>query len=198
MQGKTHAVCGAVAAMAYVLVVQEPAIEIAAAYMIGGMLGGLCPDIDHPHSQIAKQSIATGVTSRACYSLFGHRGFVHSIWACILFGVLAYYGFGALDRLLVPDLTIYIQPFAIGIFLGSISHLFADSFNPTGVNWIPPITQKKHRFTRIKTGSSGETTFRSIASTLLVATLAWYIMHVADTTATIRNILDAVERSIEQ
>jgi membrane-bound metal-dependent hydrolase YbcI (DUF457 family) len=90
--------------------------------IMGGLIGGIFPDIDNPRSSmgyltkpvstiLGKFSEFTGKTG------VNHRGIFHDFTLYIAGLILSY---------------LYFPPM-LGFFLGAISHLFLDAFNPMGV-----------------------------------------------------------------
>ena len=90
--------------------------------IMGGLIGGIFPDIDNPRSSmgyltkpvstiLGKLSEVTGKTG------VNHRGIFHDFTLYIAGLILSY---------------LYFPPM-LGFFLGAISHLFLDAFNPMGV-----------------------------------------------------------------
>ena len=96
--------------------------ETATLFVLGGLVGGIFPDIDNPSSYMGKLSapVSTiiGVVNRKLGKTgANHRGILHDP-LIYLIGVLISY--------------IYL-PSLIGFFIGCLSHLFLDMFNPKGI-----------------------------------------------------------------
>ncbi|KGX92900.1 membrane protein [Pontibacillus halophilus JSM 076056 = DSM 19796] len=85
----------------------------------------MLPDIDHPSSYIGRK--LPGL-SKSISKLFGHRGFTHSI-VCV---AALYFGLTELKEQ-VPSVP------ALGITIGYISHLLADSLTPQGAQLLYPL-----------------------------------------------------------
>lgn len=90
--------------------------------IMGGLIGGIFPDIDNPKSSmgfltkpvstiLGKFSELTGKTG------VNHRGIFHDFTLYVAGLILSY---------------LYFPPM-LGFFLGGISHLILDAFNPMGV-----------------------------------------------------------------
>lgn len=80
------------------------------------LIGSTLPDIDSPNSQVSKL---------LGFSIpIGHRTWTHSIWPCVLLGLLAW----------------KLRP-AAWLALGYAGHLFFDSFSVAGVCWFYPISR---------------------------------------------------------
>ncbi|MBI2565307.1 metal-dependent hydrolase [Candidatus Woesearchaeota archaeon] len=85
------------------------------------------PDIDHPNSKINTKLPFLKIASL----FFSHRGFLHSIFAPILIGGIAYINAGLL--------------FALPIFLGYFAHLLADAITINGIAPFYPIIKFKFK-----------------------------------------------------
>lgn len=101
--------------------------ETATLFVLGGILGGVIPDMDNPKSHIGKLttpvSKAIGKmkkTSGTAEQYQQHRGFMHDPFLYILGLVLCY---------------LYFSPL-VGFFVGGLSHIFLDMFNPAGVPFL--------------------------------------------------------------
>lgn len=64
-----------------------------------------------------------------------HRGFTHTIWATIIWGIIAF----GLEK------QIHIQGLAITATIAYLSHLVADMLTPAGVRMLAPIFKKKFK-----------------------------------------------------
>lgn len=147
MIGTTHAafalLCYYVTAYFVELPFDEPMIL---ALLI---VASLLPDIDHPRGFLARQSYLFRRTSRGISKFVTHRGIVHSLLAALIatavvWVIAAFYDLGMLA--------------VACFFLGFISHLAADSLNPTGIKWLQPFSKAKVR-DGIRTGSATEKIF---------------------------------------
>jgi inner membrane protein len=83
--------------------------------------GGLFVDIDIPKSWVGRKS---GVVSEILKIVFGHRGFIHSVWM----GLVISFG-----------LYLVLGMESTGFLLGYFSHLFLDGFTKQGVYLFYPI-----------------------------------------------------------
>ena len=91
-------------------------------FILGGLIGGIFPDIDNPKSHMGKLSIPIssiiGKISESCGKKgVHHRGILHDPVVYIMGLVFSY--------LFFPPL--------IGFFIGCLSHLYLDMFNPVGI-----------------------------------------------------------------
>lgn len=106
-----------------------PAARLAA--LAAGGLGGLLPDLDHPHSFVGRRA---PLLSDLAYGLLGHRGAFHSLLACLL----AY-----LAALWLLKHSPFPAPagkaLAGALALGYASHLLLDALNPGGVALFWPL-----------------------------------------------------------
>lgn len=99
--------------------------ETATLFVLGGLLGGIFPDIDNPSSYMGRLSAPVSTIIGKINELFGkigsnHRGILHDPIVYIVGLVLSY--------LFFPPL--------IGFFIGCLSHIFLDMFNPKGVPFL--------------------------------------------------------------
>ena len=113
--------------------------ETAALFVLGGILGGIFPDIDNPASYMGKLTVPVSTAIGKLGELSGktgtmHRGILHDPTIYLLGLVLAY---------------LYCPPLC-GIFLGCLSHLLLDMFNPAGV---PFLLGKRLHLGKVKSGS---------------------------------------------
>lgn len=119
--------------------------ETATLFVLGGLIGGIFPDIDNPVSYIGKLTVPVSTVIGKFGELTGktgpmHRGILHEPIVYITGLILSY--------LFCPSL--------VGLFLGCISHLYLDMFTPAGI----PIFSVKHlRLAKIKSGSQASVVF---------------------------------------
>lgn len=77
------------------------------------------PDIDSPHSKLGKKlSLLSWIIS----FVFGHRGFIHSIWIPLTLSILFWYN--------------GLSYIAIAIFSGYLTHLFVDALTRGGIRFL--------------------------------------------------------------
>lgn len=164
MRGTTHSAGGLLFAVAllYAMGVKEVAHE-EEVLLAASAFGALIPDIDHQGSKISKMNHASKIVSVVVSSLSRHRGITHTVPFCVA---------AAAPVFLLWKAGIHLMfPLGVGLFLGMVSHLVLDSFNPTGIMWMYPAKKKHYHIMRIRTGSVGETVFM-IAVVALIAYLA--------------------------
>lgn len=107
------------------------------------ILGSLLPYIDHPRGFLAKQSYLFRQTSRGISKFIRHRGIVHSLLAALIATAIVW----------VIAIFYRWETLAVAcFFLGFMSHLAADSLNPTGIKWLQPFSKAKVK-DGIRTGS---------------------------------------------
>lgn len=114
--------------------------ETACLFVLGGLIGGIFPDMDNPTSHMGKLSVPVSTFIATIGGFMGkkgayHRGIMHDplIYAV---GLLLSY--------------LYFPPL-LGFFVGCMSHVFLDMFNPVGV---PFMLGAKHlHMAKIKSGS---------------------------------------------
>lgn len=93
--------------------------------IMGGLIGGIFPDIDNPKSSFGQLSKPVSTIIGKIGSAFGkkganHRGIFHD-FSIYLAGLI---------------LSYYFAPFLIGFMIGALTHLFLDAFTPAGVPFI--------------------------------------------------------------
>ncbi|MCM1314834.1 MAG: metal-dependent hydrolase [Prevotella sp.] len=148
MNGNCHFVFGAALGSAFAMNTDKleailpnltDSPETATLFVLGGLIGGIFPDIDNPISYIGKLTVPVSTVIGKFGELAGktgpmHRGILHEPIVYITGLILSY--------LFCPSL--------VGLFLGCISHLYLDMFTPAGI----PIFSVKHlRLAKIKSGS---------------------------------------------
>lgn len=106
------------------------------------VLGGLLPDIDHPHSFIGKR---IPVLPTILFKMDGHRGFTHglpvflivTLMGCMISEVA---GFGLTNLC------------GLSLGLGYLSHLAGDFITNRGIPLLKPFHQKRYVIPITKTG----------------------------------------------
>lgn len=130
-------------------------------------LGSLLPDIDEPNSLLGKKTLGI---SNLIKSIFGHRGFTHSLSFIILLGISLPI-FSLLSEDFWNEIPLIaefsksfgsiiesqnIEYFGIGLLLGCIFHLIGDMMTLSGVPLLLPFnTHNYHitpKFLRFRTG----------------------------------------------
>ncbi len=118
------------------------------------IIGGLFPDIDEQKSKAGRAFPVISWLSK-------HRGLFHSLLVAGLIFAVLYYLF-SIPRIFFENSRISnlfeilkIIHLAAWFFIGYLSHLVLDSFNPTGVAWLAPLIKKRVRG-EAKTGSLSE------------------------------------------
>lgn len=91
-------------------------------FVLGGLLGSVFPDIDNPKSHFGQLTRPLSTLIGKMQEPFGktgarHRGIFHDFTMYVIGFVL----------------TLFFFPPLIGFFVGCLSHLFLDCFNPMGV-----------------------------------------------------------------
>lgn len=155
MNGNCHFIFGASLGTAFAMNVDKletvlPQLtnspETATLFVLGGLIGGIFPDIDNPTSYIGKLTVPVSSVIGKFGELAGktgpmHRGILHDPVVYLTGLILSY--------MLCPSL--------VGLFLGCISHLYLDVFTPAG---IPLFFGAKHlRLAKIKSGSQASVVF---------------------------------------
>lgn len=119
--------------------------ETVVLFVMGGVLGGILPDIDNPSSHIGQLSIPISSIIGKINDLLGkkganHRGILHDPTIYIIGLILSY----------------MFCPALLGLFVGCLSHIFLDLFNPKGV---PCLIFKRISLANIKSGSNASIIF---------------------------------------
>lgn len=109
---------------------------------LAAALGGLLPDIDHPESVIGRR---VRIISVPLASIFGHRGFTHSLLAVALIGAIAVH------------LTLQGQSLLLPICVGYLSHLLGDALSASGVPLLHPWSRKRYKWRVLPVNSLQET-----------------------------------------
>lgn len=96
--------------------------ETTSLFVLGGIIGGILPDMDNPKSYIGRLSNPISKYIGKFSGLFGkrgkyHRGVLHDPSIYIIGLILSYLYF----------------PYLLGIFIGGLSHIYLDMFNPVGI-----------------------------------------------------------------
>ena len=151
MCGRTHKVGGiCLGVVTGSLLLEQPytlnKLVLITILLIGSIIGSLLPDIDHTGSTIGKKFklISTILNS------FGHRGITHTPIIHFLLFILAL----MLGENLTGFLKLSYVAFVVGVFVGAISHIILDSMTISGVPIFFPISKKKFRIARFKTGKN--------------------------------------------
>lgn len=119
--------------------------ETVVLFVMGGVLGGILPDIDNPSSHIGQLSIPISSIIGKINDLLGkkganHRGILHDPTIYIIGVILSY----------------IFCPAVLGILVGCLSHIFLDLFNSKGV---PCLIFKRISLANIKSGSNASIIF---------------------------------------
>lgn len=115
-------------------------------FLTGTLIGSILPDIDHKNSYLGNKLKPLSATVNL---VAGHRKLFHS---GILYAAIYLIGKNSIYN---P----YILQLLFGLFIGAISHLILDTFNPLGIPWFYPLSKKKLSIASIKTGGKLETIF---------------------------------------
>lgn len=151
MRATSHKVAGACSALIVASFMfqgdaKTPATYIAiAGAFAGGVLGGLLPDIDHPESTMGRR---LKPLSHVINTLFGHRGFTHTLFAWLL---TSYFLF-VLSGWIPMSVKGYVLAVFSGVIVGYMSHLLLDMLTVSGVPLLYPLSKKTLRFARLRTG----------------------------------------------
>lgn len=153
MTGETHALCGICVGFAYAAIL-EPSTFVALSVVGLSALGSLLPDID---TCTSKAGSKIKPISMVISKLFGHRKLLHSPLLYLLLSIL---------------LTNHFPQFQVcwtALFLGIMSHLLLDMFNPKGIPLLYPYP-KRYRLARVRCGSRAEKVIRAM---FMLGVLLW-------------------------
>lgn len=94
-------------------------------FILGGLIGGILPDIDNPSSYVGKLTVPVSMMFASMGKVTGktgknHRGIMHDPIVYIAGLILSY---------------LYCTPL-VGLFIGCLSHLILDLFNPSGIPFL--------------------------------------------------------------
>lgn len=166
MDGNCHFIFGAAVGSALGMNLDRFAIylpnihsspETITLFVLGGILGGVFPDIDSPQSYIGKLSYPVSKFIGNMGKIYGrkaqyHRGMMHDPTIYLLALVFSY---------------LYFSPL-LGLWFGCLSHVFLDMLNPMGVPCV--LTGRTLRIAKIPSGSKRSIllTWISVFSIMLV------------------------------
>ena len=124
MNGKTHIVWSIAVGLIIATIFHVTNILQLALLLLAALICGILPDIDHPKSLLGHW-----------FKIFNygaqHRGFMHSLWAVFVLGVIAIRIFGVSNQI------------AIAIIATYLTHLLLDTITPAGVYWLYPFGKIK-------------------------------------------------------
>ncbi len=121
MEAKTHLMFALVASIIVVYFIPQLLF-----YVPLILFGSLLPDIDHPNSKLGRK---IWPISKLINWVFGHRGFLHSIFFVLLISIPIgiYFGFS----------------FGFAIAIGILSHLLSDALTVSGIALFYPLSNFK-------------------------------------------------------
>ena len=130
--------------------------ETVTLFILGGLVGSIFPDIDNPNSYMGKLTVPVSTVLGQVSEAFGktgshHRGVLHDLSVYLAGLVLSY---------------LYFSPL-IGFFIGCLSHLFLDMFNPAGIPFLFGVS--KIHLGKIKSGSKESVIFTWVAVVAVTA-----------------------------
>lgn len=131
--------------------------------VMGSLIGSVIPDIDNASSYIAKLTFPLGTPFTAAQKLmrkekWEHRGIMHDGFIYLVGIVLSYF---------------YFTPL-LGFFLGALTHILLDMFNPAGIPFCFGV--KRLRLAKIPSGSKeGIRVSALLTALVLVAGVTIYL-----------------------
>lgn len=125
--------------------------------VMGGLIGGIVPDIDNPKFHMGQLSKPLSTIIGAIGRITGktgthHRDMFHDMTLYIIGLLLSY---------------LYFPPL-LGFWLGDISHLFLDAFNPMGVSLF--LGAKTLHLGKINSNSKGSVIFTWVVTLIVIST----------------------------
>ena len=149
MNGNCHFIFGAATASAVVMNLDKISLALpvlandsatATLIITSGLLGSIFPDIDNPTSHMGKLSYPVSHWISELNAFSGktkmyHRGVLHDAGVYMIALFLCY---------------LYFPPLC-GFFLGCLSHVFLDMFNPVGVPFL--LGKRNLHLGKVKSGS---------------------------------------------
>lgn len=121
---------------------QVTELSLTPALLIGVVIGSIAPDIDEPKSKIGRKA---PVVSHGVKLVFKHRGFTHTLAACLLVATLLFYFWTQIP-----------VPLAIGFTLGYLFHVLGDALSSSGVPLLYPFTKRRFMIPLYSTGGIRE------------------------------------------
>lgn len=112
----------------------------------GTLLGSLLPDIDHPNSALGSK---VPIISRCLNKVLGHRWATHSLVVNVPFYLILIF---IVHKFSPTIIQLVITQFILGILFGVLSHLFLDSLTVSGIPLLYPISNRRFRLARLRTG----------------------------------------------
>lgn len=129
----THLATGVFLSCATAIAIYPSAMD-AQLLILGGLVGSLLPDIDHPRSWIGRRILFISLPLSA---LVGHRGITHSLLAILATAVIGYMGVTQSGLNLGRS-----APLVAGLCIGYASHLLGDWASNSGIPLLWPISRK--------------------------------------------------------
>lgn len=171
MRYQTHIVTSVAAGVA---MVHLTPLESSIGLFVGIVAGSLLPDIDEPGSYVGRRTSVGVLNARiglssVIKSIFGHRGFTHSLLAALI--VFMPYLLLAWNPSLIGNemiATNIVSPLLLGLGLGYLFHILGDMFSKSGVPLFMPFTDNKIKIPLYVTGKMSEKIILSLSSVLLV------------------------------
>lgn len=136
MLDKDHILVSEAVFLGYATACSVPTLNVALPGALGVFFGSQLPDTDNKHSHIHR--ILRPFSS--IVSIFGHRGFTHSIGGLLIFALVIYWLYNNLQNELV-NFNISSQvtfTFLLWLVLGCVLHIIEDSFSKAGIIWFFP------------------------------------------------------------
>lgn len=153
MRYQTHLLTSVTAGVA---LTHFTAIEPSVGLFVGILAGSLLPDIDEPQSYVGRRTSVQVMNKRVglssvIKSIFGHRGFTHSLLAT-LFVFIPYF----FSLQYSGDFHVFAQTASMGLGFGYLFHILGDMLSKSGVPLFMPITKKKIKIPLYITGNFSE------------------------------------------
>ncbi len=154
MNGNCHLIFGTAVGAAVCMGLKTDAAT-STAIMSTCIIGSVFPDIDNPTSHVGGLTVPVSTVIGTVSEAFGkskakHRGIFHDLFVYLLGFYLSF---------------MYFRP-VIGFYIGALSHLFLDMFNPAGVPFF--FGMLRIRLARVVSGSTASVIVSLILSVIAV------------------------------
>jgi len=129
--------------------------EMGTLLVLGSIVGSLLPDVDNPTSYVGKLCYPISFVIGKIYKLQGkeewqHRGILHDGAVYLAGLILSYFYFSPL----------------VGLFLGCLTHIFLDMFNPAGVPFLLGV--RRIKLGKFKSGEKGSKIFTAVCISVVL------------------------------
>lgn len=132
MDYMSHSIGGALTGLGVGYISTKAGIDCSVGLMlVGGVIGGLLADIDHPKSYVGSK---VRLISDMLYSTVGHRTLTHSLLFVIVAGSIV---------------GLFNISLGVGVALGILSHIVLDMLTGSGVAYLYPFQRKRIKWFKV-------------------------------------------------